>query len=352
MRISLPFPVRARAAALCIVVSLAVGCSGADPAPRANAVSAGGQDRATGVSGAPPAPLPGDVSGVRAPQATPEPSPQPTPEPAPAPRCPSPPASPALAPSQRQPVPPPAVSALGAVVIDGDSGAVLWGREEHTPAQPASVTKIVTALIAIERGDLDAVVPAESDDRSFDIPTRMGLVRGDRFTLRDLLYGLLLPSGNDAAAVIAQYIAGGIPQFATLMNERMCRLGLTESVFINPSGLGRGEYNLTSPYDLAQVARYALTLPEFASIVGTRTYVAHGSRTLTLNNLNDLLGAYPGAEGVKIGWTPSAGNTIVGSATRNGHRVIVTLMHTSNRAAESAALLAWAYATFTWPDAP
>lgn len=365
MRASLFGRIRSRAATLCLGAALAVACACSDSGARAVESSrvaqapAGVFDSATAAPKlSTPQPRAESATDVRAPQPTPEPTPVPTPVPMPVPapvvgpRCPAPAANGYAAPTQRLAVAAPPVSALGAVVIDGDSGAVLWGRAEHTPAQPASTTKIVTALLAIELGDLDALVPAVSDDRSFDIPTRMGLVRGDLFTLRDLLYGLLLPSGNDAAAVIAQYIAGDIPRFATLMNERVCRLGLSESVFINPSGLGRGEYNFTSPYDLAQVARYALTLPEFTRIVGTRSYVARGSRTLTLYNLNDLLGAYAGADGVKIGWTPSAGNTIVGSATRNGHRVVVTLMHTANRAGESAALLAWAFATFSWPDSP
>jgi D-alanyl-D-alanine carboxypeptidase (penicillin-binding protein 5/6) len=247
-------------------------------------------------------------------------------------------------------VTPPRVGAMAAVVIDVGSGAVLWGRDEHVAVQPASVTKILTALIAIERGNLDEVVPVTLEQRLLNRGTRMGLVTGDWFTLRDLLYGLMLPSGNDAAAVIAHHIAGSEAAFAGLMNERMCALGLVDSRFINPSGLGRTEHNLASAYDLAQVARAALQYPAFRELAAARAWTAQGSRTIAMRNLNELVGSFAGADGVKIGWTPGAGNTIVASATRNRHRIIVALLNTPNRAAESAALLEWAFATFRWPS--
>jgi len=251
-------------------------------------------------------------------------------------------------PARLRETPPPAIAAAGVVVIDGGSGAVLWGRDEHVPMQPASATKIVTALIAIEQGDLDEVIAVDLEQRLLNRGTKMGLVTGDWFTLRDLLYGLMLPSGNDAAAVIANRFAGGERPFAEMMNQRLCDLGLTDSVFINPSGLGRGEYNVASAYDLAQVARAAMEYPAFRELVSARSWVARGSRTLQMRNLNELVGAFPGADGVKIGWTPAAGHTIVASATRNGHRLFVALLRTPNRAAESAALLEWAFSSFGW----
>jgi D-alanyl-D-alanine carboxypeptidase (penicillin-binding protein 5/6) len=253
-------------------------------------------------------------------------------------------------PTRLRQTPPPLVGAAGAVVIDAGSGVVLWGKDEHKPMQPASTTKIVTAFLAVERGDLDEPITVAVDDRRFMVGSRMGLNQGDTFTLRDLLYGLMLPSGNDAAIVIAQHLAGSEAAFADLMTRRMCDLGLVDSSFINASGLGRGESNLASAFDLAQVSRYAMELPAFAEIVRARTWTAKGSRTISFSNLNELVHSYAGADGVKIGWTPGAGNTIVGSATRNGHRVIVALLNTPNRAAESAALLNWAFSTFEWKD--
>ena len=265
-----------------------------------------------------------------------------------APICAAPPSR-ALPPVRARDLAPPPIGAAAGAVVDAASGEILWGRDEHLPLQPASVTKIITALIAIERGDLDEVIPVTLDQRLLSRGSSMGLVTGDWFTLRDLLYGLMLPSGNDAAAVIAHHFAGGEHEFAEQMNRRLCDLGLRDSSFINPSGLGRGEFNLATAYDLAQVARVAMENPVFREIAAARTHTAQGSRTLWMRNLNELVSFYPGADGVKIGWTPGAGNTIVASATRNGHRVIVALLRTPNRAAESAALLDWAFASFAWP---
>lgn len=334
--------------ALLLATVLLAGCDAAAEHHAAGLTIAASDDGGasppgSGVEEGPPLP---SAAGAEPPQ-TAEAAPS-APEAA-APVCPAAEPSPIAAPVRVRTIPPPVVGAAAAVVIDGGSGAVLWGREEHTALQPASVTKIVTALIAVERGNLDEPIPVQLEQRLLSRGTTMGLVTGDWFTLRDLLYGLMLPSGNDAATVIAYHFAGGDRPFADLMNERLCRLGLTDSTFINPSGLGRGEYNLASAYDLAQVSRVAMEYPAFRELAAARSWVAQGSRTLWLRNLNELVSGYPGADGVKIGWTPGAGNTIVASATRNGHRVIVALLRTPNRAGESAALLDWAFATFRWP---
>jgi serine-type D-Ala-D-Ala carboxypeptidase (penicillin-binding protein 5/6) len=245
---------------------------------------------------------------------------------------------------------PPRIGALAAVVIDAGSGAVLWGKDEHLALQPASTTKIVTALLAVEHGRLDEVVPVQVEQRLLSRGTQMGLITGDAFTLRDLLFGLMLPSGNDAAIAIATHLAGSEPAFARAMNARLCELGLTDSTFVNASGLGRTEFNMASAHDLAQVARIGMQYPEFAELARVRAYTARGSRTLSFSNLNELLAWYRGADGVKIGWTPGAGSTIVASATRNGRQVIVALLKTPNRSAESAALLDWAFASHGWQD--
>lgn len=245
---------------------------------------------------------------------------------------------------------PPAIGAQAAVVIDNRSGAVLFEKDAHTPRPPASTTKILTALLALEHGDLDTEIEVRLDDRRY-WGSVMGLVNGDRFTLRDLLYGLMLPSGNDAAYVIATAIAGSEAAFAELMNQRMRALGLTENHFVNASGLGRDQGNLVSAYDLGQLARVAMANQDFARIVGTRSWVARGSRVIAMTNGNPLLVHYPGADGVKIGWGGRwAGHTIVGSATRNGQRVFVVLLDTPDRLGESVALLNWTFASFSWEE--
>ncbi len=267
-----------------------------------------------------------------------------------APAATSPPAPQGPPPRRVRDLPPPAIGAQAAVVIDGRSGAVLFEKDAHTPRPPASTTKILTALLALERGDLDAEVEVRLDDRRY-WGSVMGLVNGDRFTLRDLIYGLMLPSGNDAAYVIATAIAGSEAAFAELMNQRMRALGLTENHFVNASGLGREQSNLISAYDLGQLARVAMANQEFARVVSTRTWVARGSRVIAMTNGNPLLFHYPGADGVKIGWGGRwAGHTIVGSATRNGQRVFVVLLDTPDRLGESVALLNWAFASFSWEE--
>jgi len=257
--------------------------------------------------------------------------------------------SPWTAPPQRTRLPgPPPVGAAAAVVIDAGSGAVLWGKDERAPLPPASTTKILTALLAVERGNLDEAVPVTLEQRLLSVGSSMGLVTDDWFTLRDLLYGAMLPSGNDAARMIATHLAGSEQLFATHMNGRLCELGLTDSVFLNASGLGRTEFNLASAHDLAQVFRVGMENAAFAKIVSTRAHTARGSRVLPLYSLNEIVFWYPGGDGAKIGWTPGAGSTIVASATRNGHRVVVALLKTPDRSGEAAALLNWAFASWLW----
>lgn len=296
---------------------------------------------------------PTDAPATPAPELTPTASPPPSPIPPPTPSpTPAPPPGPPP-PHKVRDVAPPVVLARAAVVIDGDSGAVLFEKDAHTPMPPASTTKILTALLTLEHSDLDEQIDITLDPARTYWGSVMGLRDGDRFSIRDLLYGLMLPSGNDAAYVLASHIAGTERDFAGMMNDRMRSLGLTENSFVNASGLGRvPNANLISAYDLAQVSRVAMMNPEFARLAGTKSWTARGSRAIGMGNLNELLFRYPGADGVKIGWGgPSAGNTIVGSSVRSGHRLFVALLNTPDRAGESAALLNWAFAGFAW-DGP
>jgi D-alanyl-D-alanine carboxypeptidase (penicillin-binding protein 5/6) len=346
-------PARAHArfvrwAVVCCALLLVAACGA--PAPRA-------EDRTAALGGgataAEASPLPAAAPATEeVPEAIAVVPPETHPAPAPAPPPPAV-SSSVIAPLGPPPVrvrqaPPPVVEARAAVVVDGDSGAVLFEKDAHTPLPPASTTKILTALLALERGNLDDVVEVALDNRAY-WGSVMGLRDGDRFTLRDLLYGLLLPSGNDAAYVIAVHIAGSEGEFAELMNRRMRELGLRENRFRNASGLGRDTGNQVSAYDLAHLARVAMRNQEFARIVATRAYTARGSRVIAMTNGNGLLAILPGADGVKIGWGGRfGGNTIVGSATRNGHRLFVVLLDVPNRDGAAAALLTWAFAAFAW----
>ena len=187
------------------------------------------------------------------------------------------------------------------------------------------------------------------DSRRMRGSTVMGLVPGERLSLEDLLYGLLLPSGNDAALAIAEHVSGSLDAFVALMNERAAELGLADTHFVNPHGLdGAGHYS--SAYDLALLTRAAMQRPDFRRIVSTRYYVAHGALNVyELGTLNPLYGRIAGVDGVKTGFTRGARQAIVGSVLRDGHRVYVVVLRAADRTADSLALLNWTFAAYAWP---
>ena len=252
------------------------------------------------------------------------------------------------APHPRLPVlpPVPALNARAAVLMDEASGVVLFDKDAHSPLPPASLTKIATLILALESGRLDEWVDVDVDSRAMPGSTIMGLEPGDRFRLLDLLYGLMLPSGNDAALAIGRFLAGSDAAFVAEMNHLTARLGLTESNFLNPHGLGGG-LHATSAYDLAMLSRYGMSLPGFREIVTATSWRAEGSRTLLLNNINTFL-SYPGADGLKTGYTRSAGSTLAASATRNGHRLFAIILNSPTRDDDARRLLNWAFTNLTW----
>src|SRR3546814_276269 len=177
----------------------------------------------------------------------------------------------------------------------------------------------------------------------------MGVIPGGCFTLRDLLYGLMLPSGNDAALAIARYQAGSDEAFVHEMNTLTERLGLTNTHYTDPHGLGSEQHH-SSAYDIAMLSRYAMTqLPMFREIVQTPTWTAHGDRELSMRNVNSFLSQFEGGDGVKTGYTEAAGRTLSASATRDGHRVYAVILNDNNRYATAGALIDWAFENYTWP---
>jgi D-alanyl-D-alanine carboxypeptidase (penicillin-binding protein 5/6) len=169
----------------------------------------------------------------------------------------------------------------------------------------------------------------------------MGLETGMRLTMRDLLYGLLLPSGNDAAVAIARRVAGDVPAFVARMNARVRDLGLQDTHFTNPHGLdAAGHYS--SAYDMAMLGRYALKEPLLAEIVRTRQYQPEWSGP-ELWNGNLLLWLYPESDGIKTGWTETAGQTMVATAQRDGHRLFVAVLGSQDRYSDVIRLLDWGF---------
>lgn len=242
---------------------------------------------------------------------------------------------------------PPQTSAVGAVVLDGETGRVLYDDRARNHLPPASTTKIMTALLAIEQGDLQRVVVSDIDASKMVGSSVMGLRPGVPITMQDLLYGLMLPSGNDAAIEIARAVDGNEHAFVQHMNRKAAEIGLSDTHFMNPHGLdARGHYS--TALDLARLARYAMRDPAFAALVGTRDYRLGAPSAYDLHNGNSMLGSYAGADGVKIGWTEAAGWTLVASAQRDGHRLFAVVLNSKDRDADASGLLDWAFTSYRW----
>ncbi|GAC1327770.1 MAG: hypothetical protein NVSMB2_27120 [Chloroflexota bacterium] len=253
-------------------------------------------------------------------------------------------------PTRSMPIMPPPVTATEVAVVDDATGLMLYGRSAHAREAPASTTKITTALVVLQKSDsLDTPVSISVDGWAMaaaDGSSVMGLVPGQKLTLRTLLYGLLLPSGNDAAEQLARSVGSSRDEFVNSMNAMATdELHLADTHFVNPSGLDAPNH-FSSAYDLAQVARRAMRENVFRDIVATPRTRQEG---LMLAGHNPLIGAYPGADGVKTGTTDAAGKALVGSATRNDHRVYAVVLHSEDTLADTTALLDWAWASFTWP---
>jgi len=252
-------------------------------------------------------------------------------------------------PHRQVPIAPPPVTAPEVAVVDDETGLLLYGRAAHDHVAPASTTKIATAIVTLEHAQsLDATVRVTVDGLAMaaaDGSSIMGLQPGQRVTIRTLLYGLLLPSGNDAAEQLARSVAETRDQFISWMNSTAADdLKLADTHFINPSGLDAdGHYS--SAYDLAQLARRAMRDDTFREIVATPQIKSDG---FVLVGHNPLLGVYPGADGVKTGSTDAAGKAIVGSAVNQGHRIYVVVMHSDDLLADSTALFDWAWQAFAW----
>lgn len=236
----------------------------------------------------------------------------------------------------------PALSAPSAILADAVTGQVLYSQDADAPRPPASTTKIMTALLVLERGVLTETVRIPAN---IQMPgTSAALQPGETLTLEDLLYGLLLPSGNDAALALARHISGSEEAFVAAMNARATELGLTHTHFANPHGLDDPGH-VSSAADLLALTREALRHPIFARIVATSSYSTRGH---VWENRNQLLGHYPGADGVKTGTTAAAGECLVATATREGHRLIAVVLGSNDRYADATALLDYGFANYTW----
>ncbi|MBQ2718954.1 MAG: D-alanyl-D-alanine carboxypeptidase [Clostridia bacterium] len=238
------------------------------------------------------------------------------------------------------------LSAECAVLTDATTGRILFGKNADKRHPMASTTKIMTALVALERCPLDTVVTIRLEAVGVE-GSSVYLKAGDRYTMEALLHALLLQSANDAAEAIAYAVAGGVEPFVALMNEEAAALGLTDTHFDNPHGLD-GDTHYTTAAELAAITRKALEHPDLARIVSTRRYVfatVEGESARTLINHNKLLHLYEGAVGVKTGFTKRCGRCLVSAATRDGLTLIAVTLDAPSDWHDHAALLDYGYAT-------
>ena len=235
-------------------------------------------------------------------------------------------------------------SAAAAILMDADSGRVLYEQNADSRMLIASTTKILTALVAIREGDLSDIVTVKREAVLTE-GSSMYLKEGEKLTLETLLYGLMLCSGNDAAVAIADHVGGSQAGFAKLMNETARELGMENSSFANPNGLDAEDHYSTAR-DMARLACAAVENETLLRIVSTRS-VTIGGRTMT--NHNKLLQYLDGCLGLKTGYTRAAGRTLVSCAERNGQRLVAVTLQDGNDWADHQALYEYGFAAYPWP---
>jgi len=220
---------------------------------------------------------------------------------------------------------PPTVNAHGAILMDAETGRVLWGKNEHTPLAMASTTKIMTAVLALESGRMDETVTVSA--KAAGAPkVKMFLSPGEKIRLGDLMLALMLESSNDAAIAIAEHLSGDVATFCKEMTQKAHSIGATNTIFETPNGLDAGNHQST-PYDLATITRYALNVPGFIELTNAKSAsFKSDKRSYSMNNKNRLLHEYPGANGVKTGFTNKAGHCFVGAAKRDGMQLISVVL--------------------------
>jgi len=259
---------------------------------------------------------------------------------------------------------PPAIIAETAIVIDAKTGQVLYDKNMNEQREPASTTKVITALLALESLDINQTVTIDAET-PFTEGSRVYLLEGENIKVEQLLYALLLESANDAAVALGKEISGSIPAFADRMNKKAAELGAKNTHFVNPNGLHE-EGHLTTAYDLAMIAKEAMKSEEFRELVTTYRYVIPATNkqdTRYLYNTNRLIydektkvlvnGAqraakYEGSTGIKTGYTSHAGGCLIAGAIRGETELISVVMKSTDegRFADSIALLDYAFENY------
>ena len=243
----------------------------------------------------------------------------------------------------------PTINSKSAIIYDRISGSILFGKNENQKRKMASTTKIMTAIIVLERCNLDDIVTVSSKAAGTG-GSRLGLHTNDKISVRDLLYGLLLCSGNDAAVALAEYVGGDLSGFANLMNKKSNSLELTSTHFITPHGLDNDNH-YTTAYELAIITNYALKNESFYNFVSTKNYtVTINGNPKTLSNTNELLGNLNGVYGVKTGFTNGANRCLVTAVKRDNMDLICIVLGADtkkDRTKDSIQLIEYAFKNYT-----
>lgn len=242
---------------------------------------------------------------------------------------------------------PPVLSAKSIVAVDALSSKVIYAKNEDLKLFPASTTKIMTAVIALENYSPEEIFTVGNIKKNGQT---IGLLPGEKITVKNLLYGLLVASGNDAAQVLADNFGGGQQAFVAAMNRKAQELGLTNTHFENPAGIDHSEHYSTA-ISLAKLSLYALKNPLFAEIVATpkiTIFDTGGKISHKMTNINELVGKESGVLGVKTGWTQEAGECLVTYFRQDQKEIITVLLGSSDRFGETKKLLSWILGNFSW----
>lgn len=239
------------------------------------------------------------------------------------------------------------VSAESAALMNADTGEFLFVKEPNKELPIASLTKIMTAILAIESGDLDALVTF-SENAANQPPSKIYVQAGDSLTLRDLLYALLLESGNDAAVAIAEYIAGNVDSFVNLMNQKARTLGMFNTTFTNPSGLSEPAPNISTARDLAILMRYAMQNNIFRDIVGTKFYQTTTTLGVPLDfqHKHRLVQQVDYVIGGKTGFTQASGRTLISYAIVNNIPLITVTLNAPDDWQDHLQMLKYGYSQY------
>lgn len=241
---------------------------------------------------------------------------------------------------------PPEISAQNAIMIEANSGEVLYEKNAEEKAYPASITKIMTALLAIEYGTLDKKVKV-SENASGVEGSSIYLETGEKIPLRDLIYGLMLRSGNDAAIAISEEIGGSTNNFVIMMNKKARELGAFNTHFANPNGLHNPDHYTTAK-DMALIAMAAMKNADFKKVVAAKSWVTDRGegKYNYFYNKNKVVYQYNGGTGIKIGYTKAAGRTLVASSERNGMELICVVMNAPDWFQDTYKLMDYAYSQY------